>query len=84
MVWFLFVLASFMAGVLRLPRWSLLLGPVASLSLGVYAVAAEPAHYDMHGFGYVFGVFVAIVCAVAWLLGRGLAAWLGPRQSHPH
>jgi hypothetical protein len=82
MVWSLIVFASFALGLLRLPWWSLLIGPAVSLGLGAYAVAREPTYFDMHGFGYVFGAFAAVVCAVAWLLGRGLAIWLGPRQSY--
>ena len=74
MVWLVFVGLSFATGTVRLPWWTLLVWPTASLGLGVYLVADEPPDYDMHGFGYYVGGFVGLVCVAAWLLGRGLAA----------
>jgi len=74
MVWFLFVGLSFATGLMRGPWWTALAWPVASMGLGVYAVANEGPNYDMHGFGYSLGAVAAVVCVAAWLLGRGVAA----------
>ena len=74
MIWLLLLAVSCFVGLLRLPRWTVLVAPIASVGVGVYAVADEPANYDMHGFGYAVGGLAAVLCVVAWLLGRALAA----------
>ena len=74
MVWLLFIVLSFATGLLRLPRWTILAWPATSVGLGVYAVATEPTHYDMHGFGDFVGAIIAAVCVIAWLLGRAASA----------
>ena len=73
-VWLALIGLSFWLGLLRLPWWTILLGPMGSGGLGVYAVVTEAAGDDMHGFGYYIGGFVGVVCVAAWLLGRGAAA----------
>lgn len=83
MIWLLFIALSFGTGLLRLPWWSMFLWPAASIGVGVYAVLEESPSYDMHGFGYVIGGLVAVVCVAAWLLGRALIALLTRRSGHP-
>jgi hypothetical protein len=84
MIWWLLLVMSICTGVLRVPRWTVLVWPVASVALGIYLVADEPANYDMHGFGYGLGGFVAVLCVVAWLVGRGLAVAVHGRSAHHH
>jgi hypothetical protein len=83
MIWLLFIALSFGTGLLRLPWWSMLLWPAASIALGVYAVLQESPNYDMHGFGYAVGGLVALICVAAWLLGRAVIALLTGGSSHP-
>jgi hypothetical protein len=74
MPWLVFVFLSFCTGLLRPPWWTLFAWPAVSVGFGVYDVGNEPPNYDMPGFGYYVGGFVAVLCVVAWLLGRGLVA----------
>lgn len=74
MVWFLFLGLGLVLGLLRLPWWTIFVGPAAGLGLGALSVAYEPSNYDMPGFGYYVGGVLAVLAAAAWLLGRGLAA----------
>lgn len=77
MIWFAVAALSLCCGALRLPAWTVALGPALSIGLGVYSVTQEPTGYDMHGFGYTLGIFGACVCAVAWLIGRALSGGRG-------
>jgi hypothetical protein len=73
MLWFALVLLSAVIGLCRGPWWTGLLTAVTALAVGVLAVVTEPGNYDMHGFGYLVGVVVAVVCVLAWLLGLAMA-----------
>jgi hypothetical protein len=74
MVWYVFIVLSAVTGALPLPRWSVLLWPLVSIGLGADSVATEVPNYGMHGFGYLVGAAAAVLCAIAWLGGRGLAS----------
>jgi hypothetical protein len=73
---------NFSMGLSRLPWWTAGLWPAVSIGLGIYATANEPPEYDMPGLGLYFGLFVAVFCAAAWLLGRGLRV-LGRHRREP-
>jgi hypothetical protein len=83
--WLLLVVASFAAGLsvgsLRLRWWAtILICPAISLGLGIDDVGDEPPGYDMHGFGYLFGGFFAVLCVASWLLGYGVTALARARR----
>lgn len=65
--------AAFVAGMLRLPWWTLLVCPALSIGLGIYGNWALEPNKGLH-IGVFIGVTVAAMCVVTWLLGRGLAA----------
>lgn len=73
MVWYVVVLLSLCTGLLRRSWWTILGWPAISMGLGVYASVDESPNYDMPGLGYYVGGFVAVVCIIGWLLGRGAA-----------
>ena len=75
--------ASLAAGVLRLPWWTIFVGPAVAIAIGAYEVSTESPDYDMHGFGYYIGGLAAGVCVVGWLLGRVVAALAAPRPQRP-
>ena len=72
-VYLLVAFGSFLVGLLRLPRWTIAVFPAISVGWGVAATLTEPPNYDMPGLGLYVGMFMALACAIAWLLGRGLA-----------
>jgi hypothetical protein len=79
MVWYGLIFLSLCTGLLRPPWWTMFVWPAASMGVGVSAVMTEEPNYDMHGFGYFVGGVAAVLCLVAWLLGRGVAAVSGAR-----
>jgi hypothetical protein len=81
-IWFGLVFVSLCTGLVRPPWWTVLAWPAASVGLGVASVAAERPEYDVHGFGYLVGAVVAVLCVVAWCAGRGVAAVARHRRSN--
>jgi hypothetical protein len=76
MLWFFLIVLSGWCGFAFRTWWTILLAPILAGALGAYSVATEGENYDMHGFGYHVAALVAVVCVIAWLLGRGIAALL--------
>jgi hypothetical protein len=73
MWWFVLPLFSFLTGLTHLRWWSVFAWPAVSMAVGAILVQAETTNYDMHGFGYVVGLYTGLACVVTWLLGRGLS-----------
>jgi hypothetical protein len=64
---------SFVFGATRLPWWAAVIFPVVCIGVGVGSVMTEPENYDMHGFGYYIGGFLAAACVCFWFGGRAFA-----------
>ena len=65
--------ASFVAGLVRAPGWTALIGPVISFVLAGVSVAAESPDYDMPGFGWIAGPVGSLASLALWGLGRAIA-----------
>jgi hypothetical protein len=61
---------SLATGLLAPWRWTVVVWPAVAIAVGL--LYRDPPNYDMPGFARTFGVVIAAVALVAWLLGRGI------------
>lgn len=86
MIWEVFVVMGLATGLIHLPRWTVFIWPAVSVVLGAYTLV-DGMPTDQPGLGFATGVLVALVCIVAWAIGRGVCALLfdgrGPHDPGP-
>lgn len=73
LLWFgLPIVALVLALLPNAPRWLLAVPCLVLLAIGVWSRITEPAGYDMPWFGLMFYSFLAVVAAVAAIVGATL------------
>jgi hypothetical protein len=72
-LWLVLIVASFVTGLLPVRWWTLAFWPAFSIGVGIYGELSQPGG-DEPGLAFYVGVIVALFCAAAWLVGRGIIA----------